>query len=470
MYEQNGIVGYNLSTTGQPLSITYYLLKEAFKMQSPKLVVLDVSILFSENKAEDYKYRYVLDSTPLSINKLDLAKEYAYDDGMEEKEINQRYMSVLFPIYYYHTRWNELSINDFVISDDNYTFGGYHIDTRIGNSGIDVNYMNYTAMSMYEDREFYEKEIIDDEENKLRWESLLYSPTINDTNTRYLNDIRELCIENGADILLVKYPTVSIPNWYSSAWTSIRSDYMHGFAEENGYEFLDLLYDIDIGIDITNDFVDGGAHLNYLGARKISSYLANYISDVYGIQPKDNAIYDKRMPEYNKLTKVADIQTETNFVEYMQKLYDNIENYIICFSTNDCFNASILDEEIEMLGVLGLKSDFYSDKDYNNMAYIALIDGGIVKYEAISNRRIYYSYPDANINITSSGWLSTSYSSIVYNGNEYSSNARGINIVVIDKTSGLVVDSVYFDTWLEEHVGVHKDVISKLEAYREYLK
>jgi hypothetical protein len=156
--------------------------------------------------------------------------------------------------------------------------------------------------------------------------------------------------------------------------------------------------------------------------------------------------------------------------EYLKKLSNNIENYIICFSTNDYFNASLSDEEIEMLGVLGMKSDFNADRDNNNIAYISLIDSGDVKYEAISNRRITYSYPDANINITSSGWLSTAYSSIVYNGSEYSSNTRGINIVVIDKTSGLVIDSVSFDTYIEEHKGVHKGVLSKFEAYREYLR
>ena len=41
IYEDTGIVSYNLATSGQPLECSYFLLKEAFKTQSPKVVFLD---------------------------------------------------------------------------------------------------------------------------------------------------------------------------------------------------------------------------------------------------------------------------------------------------------------------------------------------------------------------------------------------------------------------------------------------
>ena len=58
IYEKNGIVSYNLGTASQPIQGTYYLLKEAFKYQSPKVIVLDVSNLFYP-RTDDFAWEYI---------------------------------------------------------------------------------------------------------------------------------------------------------------------------------------------------------------------------------------------------------------------------------------------------------------------------------------------------------------------------------------------------------------------------
>ena len=48
LYENTGIVSYNLSSSQQPIEVSYYVLKRAFETQSPKVVLLDPEALFND--------------------------------------------------------------------------------------------------------------------------------------------------------------------------------------------------------------------------------------------------------------------------------------------------------------------------------------------------------------------------------------------------------------------------------------
>ena len=51
------------------------------------------------------------------------------------------------------------------------------------------------------------------------------------------------------------------------------------FAEECGVEYMDANYDRDkIQIEWENDTFDGGDHLNLFGARKMTTYLGDYLA------------------------------------------------------------------------------------------------------------------------------------------------------------------------------------------------
>ena len=57
---------------------------------------------------------------------------------------------------------------------------------------------------------------------------------------------------------------------------------------------------------------------------------------------------------------------------------------------------------------------------------------------------------DMNISVTSQTLHAGDKSSINVSGKEYSKNMRGFNIVVVDNTTGEVIDSVSFDTHVPE--------------------
>ena len=52
LYDDYGIASYLLASPGQPVWISYYLLEEALKTQSPGLVIFDIGTLFQ--KADDF--------------------------------------------------------------------------------------------------------------------------------------------------------------------------------------------------------------------------------------------------------------------------------------------------------------------------------------------------------------------------------------------------------------------------------
>ena len=62
----------------------------------------------------------------------------------------------------------------------------------------------------------------------------------------------------------------------------------------------------------------------------------------------------------------------------------------------------------------------------------------------------YHPYENLEIEMISKGYNAGNQSSIVINGQEYSKNLRGMNVVVYDKKKNEVICSSVFDTWTIE--------------------
>ncbi|SFB16723.1 hypothetical protein SAMN05216249_11161 [Acetitomaculum ruminis DSM 5522] len=81
----------------------------------------------------------------------------------------------------------------------------------------------------------------------------------------------ELCEKNGSKVVLLKCP--------SSDWSKKKYESIKKYADKKGIEFLDLNYELSGYIDWDNDTCDGGIHMNYFGASKVTSYLGDYLSE-----------------------------------------------------------------------------------------------------------------------------------------------------------------------------------------------
>ena len=87
----------------------------------------------------------------------------------------------------------------------------------------------------------------------------------------YMGKIRKLCLKNNVRLLLVSTP--SPLNYTYSRHNGIKK-----YAKEYSLEYLDMNLDLNkIDINWKTDSLDGGDHLNFLGAQKVTKYLEKYL-------------------------------------------------------------------------------------------------------------------------------------------------------------------------------------------------
>src|SRR5699024_7670370 len=113
LWNDYGIISYNLGQTSSTIAISYYNLLLACKENKPKLVVLDTYLI-----TEDYKI-YSKNLTNSMHNTFDpysfsYIKYMAIMELFDEKNILDIFFEYLFNFSLYHSRWNELEKSDFV--------------------------------------------------------------------------------------------------------------------------------------------------------------------------------------------------------------------------------------------------------------------------------------------------------------------------------------------------------------------
>ena len=111
--------------------------------------------------------------------------------------------------------------------------------------------------------------------------------------------MRRLCEENGAELILIKAPSV-YPHWYPEYDAQIES-----YALQHGLKFYNFLDNVEeIGIDYKVDTYDAGLHLNLTGATKMSAYFARILARDHGVEdhredPVIAAQYDELLRLYD---------------------------------------------------------------------------------------------------------------------------------------------------------------------------
>ena len=466
IYERSGIVTFNLSSAKQPIAVSCFLLAELLERQHVPVILLDVGNLFNED-FQEYFYRTILDTVPLSGNKLELIWEYAgHYSG--EKRVGSILESFL-PVYRYHNRWAELSAVDFAHTERlNYYRKGYALVTSVSPYLASTEWMNEEAEQMQQNIGWMHS-VMDGVSSDAEQYGALYEPSVSEASLDQLKQMKQMCDESGVKLVLIKIPAVGDPQYYNGAWTELRSEAVKKLAAELGLDFLDLFYDVNLGIDWTQDLMSDMQHLNYLGASKVSAVLGDYLKQQCGLTGTPCKAYEDDLPIYHAICGIARLQMANSLPEYLDMLRQ-CENISMFCSVSDDMMVNLTEESRDALKRFGFQTDFgtlrYSD------AFLAVVDDGVVRSEISSNRRISDEGTldcGSQYQISSSGWLAGAESQIIIDGNEYSMNRRGINIVVLDNISGLVLDSVAFDTWdLPENQLAIRDNNNTERFLREY--
>lgn len=252
LYEQNGIASYGLATPSCRMAAAYWTLKSALDYETPKLVVLDCAYLYYDEKVKQgASCHTIFDEMPLGRTKIAALMDL-YEGDWEQ------ILEHLFPFSLYHGRWDELTQKDFRGDNDAYKLGS---SPAVG---------------------------IVDKEVKLEFPSEGLVPYEN-TGTKYLRMITEVCRQKGIELLLMFIP------FEGNEKTRNDALYVRHYAQENGLNYLgpEQLSDI---FDKQADYYDNlgdNCHLSISGAHKLSYFLGDYIARSYSIPDRrTDADYD----------------------------------------------------------------------------------------------------------------------------------------------------------------------------------
>ena len=447
IYKDKGFVTFNMASSNQPIEGSYYVLEEVFRLSKPSYVFYDVSKLITSS-VQQSTYRLILENLRWGLPKLQCIRTWTMLEDKEDKQF-ERLASAFFPIIQYHDRWKSLTEQDIVNESGkrHYYRKGFCPRTGIESGQLtSIEWMNEIAETKYL-KEIENRIFEDSEESVIEGiPTSLYQPEISVNNQEILIKMRDLCHKHQAELILVKIPSIRPPQKYTGAWTKVKSNIVKQFADKADVVFLDLLYDYDLGIDWDTDTRDNGAHLNYLGSRKLTRFFENYLS-YEGLHSQNCIEYDEDLNIYDKICRVADLESIQEYNTYFQMI-QNMRDVTIFISVRDDMKRCISQEDIETINRFGIQTRI-EELQYSDALTIVIEDGKVI-YEESSNGTIKHTglLRDGKMyQIISSGYLADDNSQIIIDDVNYSANKRGINVVVYDHESGLVIDSCTFDTW-----------------------
>ena len=97
--------------------------------------------------------------------------------------------------------------------------------------------------------------------------------TISKENYKTLDKFVKIAKKNNVEIVI--FSTPSILNWNYPKHNAVSN-----FAKENNIEYIDMNLIPEININWKKDTKDGGDHLNYRGAYKVTDYFADYMNSL----------------------------------------------------------------------------------------------------------------------------------------------------------------------------------------------
>lgn len=462
LYEDYGICAWNMATEQQPMLASYYWLREAYQYhaQTLKTVILDTSML--RYLPDEAYYEKALLGMRMSSNKLQAIKDIS--------DSSDAFFSYLSSMFAYHTRWKELTESDFQILDHetNTSVRGYNFVT----DRVIENYTyNQIGIPSY----------LPDEEAGIL--------TLADEALFYLNKTVEFCEENGLQLILIKTPG-------SVSWSDAAHNAVQEIADEYQLTFIDFNYSPyleEVGYCEATDSVDM-RHMNYYGAEKMTQWIGEYLvencgaTDVRGDERYD--FLEGELEDYGRNIYSVELNEISDPVEYLNTVNED-GDYTVLISVRDDAANSLTEEQRMGFAELGLTE--LSGLQFRD-SYLAVMENGTVIHEEVDHyeeeteaiseqqeteteaakRKIndldtieesfeyetetqseeetsYLEYqgktPDGNLyTLISGGAYLGDLSSCMLEGTEYSSNERGLNIVVYDNKLGKVVDTASFDT------------------------
>ncbi len=412
LWNQYGITSFNYATGGQPIDVTYYILKDVLKYHENPIVVVDLYYLGLTDKfGADGYVRNALDSIKFSFNKL---------DAIINCTPRNQWLNYLFPIFKYHDRWKELTKNDF----------------------------EFNPLSAYYEKGF-DAGIAEYGEENTSDTSITGTVDLVPKSEEYLNKIIDLSKKEGFKLIFTATPhdynsTATLDHWVEEPAKMFNK--IEEISKENNIPFINYnKITEELGFDFKSDMFNTG-HLNVFGAEKITLSLGEFLKENYTLTDHSTDVefekWESDYIRYSKAEATKILTTEADIKKYISLLKN--KDYIVVVSSNE---AGISNNEYlkASLTQLGLKFDKINSSDSN---YLAVIDDNKVKSQIFSSSKLSVELlldKDNKLKVTTKS-DDKNIPSMILNGTEHLNKHKGINIVVYDKVSKGVLDNVYLDS------------------------
>ena len=239
IYDKTGITGFSASTPMQDFVGSYYIIKEFFKKQNPKVVMIESSEFFTlkENFSELGKSSEIY-FMKTGKNKIDMINDSDYNFSKEEK------LRYLFPVLKFHTRYSKLTEFDFrkLITKSEISYKGYLYDPNI--KKLERKKRNRQLDETEETIEQNNPNLIIQEyvKNKLAL-------------------LNEFCKQNNSELVVLSMPT-------TDELSEEKYKVLKQYLQEQNIKYINYDFEAQNPIDWTTDTQDGGWHLNIYGAEK----------------------------------------------------------------------------------------------------------------------------------------------------------------------------------------------------------
>lgn len=240
LWNETGVTSFNYSQSGQKIQESYFLLKNIFDRQHPKVVFLETNLLFRKQSRLN-----------LVQSSLDELASYVIPGGGVRL----------------HDAWKVMCGQ---AAQKMPEYKGFYLNGKV-KASKNLDYMD---------------------KNKKR------KAHINRSVEWYAARIAELCKENGAELVLISTP--STRNWNNTRHELTEKFAENNGIK---YIDLNTTDKSELNIDWSIDTRDGGDHLNVSGAQRVTEWLGGYISRNYDFadkrQDSDYSAWNGLYDEYN---------------------------------------------------------------------------------------------------------------------------------------------------------------------------
>lgn len=240
LWHDYGITAFNISAAKQNMKLSFYMFKYALMVQRPKCLLLEVDQFFEEREeieSEGYEY------TALS---------YCY------------------PLYKKSKEWDKIKDEKFIKKEDSkhrLNYLGFYDSREVKSYHGGFHYM----------KKSHQREKL---------------PRL---TQKYLPQILSLAKENNCEVLFVEFPS-------QTSWNYQRYNTVCDIANQYHIPYIDFnVRQYHTGFDWKTDSRDGGNHLNYYGATKMTKYIGEYLKEHYTLEDdRKNLEYQDYQEIYNK--------------------------------------------------------------------------------------------------------------------------------------------------------------------------